>query len=69
MGDSCVPQTTKRLLNIDEVSYFTGISKGTLYNWVSQRKIPFVKCNGLLRFDVEDIERWIEDNKISAREF
>jgi len=64
-----VPQATKRLLSIDELSRFIGISKGTLYNWVSQRKIPFVKCNGLLRFDVDDINRWIEDNKVSVREF
>jgi len=57
MEDSCVPQATKRLLSIDELSHFIGISKGTLYNWVSQRKIPFVKCNGLLRFDVEKYKR------------
>ena len=62
-------ETTKRLLSIDELSHFMGVSKGTLYNWVSQRKIPLVKCNGLLRFDVEDIERWIKDNKVPAREF
>jgi len=38
-----VQQATKRLLSIDELSHHIGIGKGTLYNWVSQRKIEKIK--------------------------
>jgi len=52
----------KILLNIDEASELLGLSKNTIYCWVSRRKIPFTKINGLLRFDVAQLKRWIRRN-------
>lgn len=42
-----------------------------LYSWVSQRRIPFVKCGRLTKFDLKDkdIEQWIEENKIKENKF
>lgn len=54
----------KRLIDIHELSRVTGISVSTLYSWVSQRKIPFVKCGRLTRFDPESIEQWIRENTV-----
>jgi len=55
----------KRLLDIDEASEYLGITKNTLYGMTSQRRIPFVKIGGkMLRFDVQDLDRWIEKKKI-----
>ncbi len=56
--------TKKRLLSINEVSEYLGIKKNTIYTWVSQRKLPYVKCGSLVRFDIIDINKWIEENKI-----
>ncbi len=53
----------RRLLNIDEVAEYTGLSKNTLYAWVCQRRIPFVKVGRLTKFDLKDVDRWIEENK------
>ena len=59
----------KRLINIKELSKFLGVSVNTLYAWVNQHKIPFVKCNGIIRFDMKDIEDWIEENKVATQKF
>jgi excisionase family DNA binding protein len=53
----------KRLLNVDEAAEYTGIKKNTLYSWVCQRRVPFVKCGSRTMFDIKDLERWIEANK------
>jgi len=52
----------KRLIDINELSEYTGLSKNTIYSWVSQRKIPFVKCGRLTKFDLQRIDEWIEEN-------
>jgi excisionase family DNA binding protein len=59
----------KRLIDIHELSRVTGISVSTLYSWVSQRKIPFVKCGRLTKFDVQAIDVWIRKNTVKPRRF
>ena len=54
----------KILINIKELSESLGVSDKTLYGWVHQKRIPFVKVGGLLRFDMKDIEKWIQKNKV-----
>lgn len=52
----------KRLLTIEEASEYLGISKKTLYKWVHERKIPYVKIGRkCLRFDIEKLNKWIEE--------
>lgn len=48
------------LINIDELAARLRIAKGTLYNWVYQRRIPFVKLGRALRFNPAEIERIVE---------
>lgn len=49
------------LLNIKEVAQLTGFSVGTLYHFVSQRRIPFVRISSrCVRFRTQDIEKWLE---------
>ncbi len=57
----------KILINIKELSELTGISIGTLYNWVSQNKICHVKCGRLTKFYLEDIKEWIKKNTIEVK--
>lgn len=50
-----------RLVGVDELARELGISRHTVYSWVSQRRIPFLKVGRLLRFDVRRIEGWLRD--------
>ena len=54
----------RRLLNIQEVSEYTGLSVHTLYGMVSQRRIPYVKAGRLTKFDVRLLDAWIEKNTV-----
>lgn len=47
---------TNCLIDINELSRRLSIAKGTLYNWVSQGKLPFKKIGRCVRFDWDEIE-------------
>jgi excisionase family DNA binding protein len=46
----------KMLIDINELSRRLSIAKGTLYNWVSQGRVPFKKIGRCVRFDWDEIE-------------
>jgi excisionase family DNA binding protein len=51
---------TEELMDVTEAAKFLGISPGTLYHWVSQRRIPVVHFSmRCIRFRRSDIEKWI----------
>ena len=54
----------KRLFNIDELVTYIAVPKGTIYNWISQRKLPFVKMGRRVKFDKQDIDKFIDERKI-----
>ena len=58
---------TRRLLDIKEVSVYTGLSTHTIYTMVSQRRIPFVKLGRLTKFDLYELDRWIASHSVKAR--
>lgn len=56
----------KKLLNIDEVAEYLNVSKPTIYRIVDSRQISFYKIRGSLRFSQEDIDKYLEQNKIDS---
>ncbi len=56
----------KRLITIKEASEYLGISVNTLYSWVSQKKIDYVKMGRLTKFDLRVIDKFIENNSVEA---
>lgn len=50
----------KELMGTKEASEFLGIKKQTLYEWVVQRKIPFIKVGRLTKFRKVDLEAWLD---------
>ncbi len=52
-----------KILNIKELSDILKVKPKTLYQWAELRQIPFLKLNGALRFDFDDIEKWIRSCK------
>jgi excisionase family DNA binding protein len=48
------------LWTVNDVSEFLKLRVGSIYNLVSQRKIPFLKVNGSVRFSPEELEKWIQ---------
>ncbi len=56
----------KRLLTVKEASEYLGIKVNTLYSWVSQKKIDYVKMGRLTKFDIRVLDKYIENNTIEA---
>ncbi len=54
----------RRLFSIKEAAAYTGLSVHTLYTMVSQRRIPFVKVGGALRFDLALLDEWIKQHTV-----
>ena len=59
----------KRLIDINELSEYMDLSISTIYSWVSQRRIPFVKCGRLTKFDLQKIDDWIEESSVEEKKF
>jgi len=49
-----------RLFDIHQAARYTGVSVTTLYKWVSQRKIPHIKMERLIKFDPAELDEWIK---------
>ena len=54
----------KRFLNIKEMSDYIGLTQGTLYVWTSQRRLPYLKVGNRVRFDLQEIEKWLKGKRI-----
>ncbi len=57
----------KLLINVKQLSESTGLSVFTLYSWINQKRIPYVKVGRLVRFDPKKIEKWIEDKTVEEK--
>lgn len=57
----------KQLLDMNETAEYLGISKSTLYEWVIQKKVPFVKVGRLTKFKKEALDTWLEQRTHEER--
>ena len=48
------------LLTVKDMATWLQMKEKTIYAWASQRKIPSVKVNGVIRFDARAIELWLQ---------
>jgi excisionase family DNA binding protein len=48
----------RKLIDIDELSSLWAIPKTTLYNWVNQRRLPYLKLGRCVRFDLAEIDAY-----------
>ena len=56
----------KRYLSPQELSDYTGLSIFTIYLWIRQRKIPFIKKSRLIKFDKNKIDIWFQKDEIKS---
>jgi len=54
---AAAPPDAPLLIDINDLSRRISIPRGTLYNLVYLRRIPFVKRGRSLRFDIEEVLR------------
>ncbi|MBN3038476.1 MAG: helix-turn-helix domain-containing protein [Candidatus Omnitrophica bacterium] len=54
----------KRFLGIKEMAEYLGLTVGTMYVWVCQKKIPYLKVGKLVKFDLKEIENWLKERRV-----
>lgn len=57
----------ERLVNVNRAARFLAVSVSTLYGWVWQRRISFVKLGRAVRFDIADLRKFVKENRVEAR--
>ncbi|HLW31228.1 MAG TPA: helix-turn-helix domain-containing protein [Aequorivita sp.] len=61
------PKETKRYLKSSEVMEMLSISPGTLQNLRINGTLPYSKIGGIILYEEKEIERIMEENKVSSR--
>jgi len=54
----------RKLINVKEVSVYTGLASDTIYTMVSERRIPFLKVGRLVKFSQDLIDAWLKKSTI-----
>ena len=54
----------RRLLTVKEASSYLGRSEAAIYHLVARREISVVRHGRNLRFDVKELDRWIEGDRV-----
>jgi excisionase family DNA binding protein len=56
------------LISVQQLAEKINFAPRTIYRWVSDRRIPFVKMPGNdIRFDKQKIESWIENRTVKSK--
>ena len=53
----------EKLIDPESAAKVLGIKTITVYKWVSERKIPFVKVGGALRFSPVALHDWLRERE------
>lgn len=57
------------LMTAAEAAEFLGIAGGTIYHWVSEKRIPFVRISArCIRFRRRDLESWLSARLVEAQD-
>lgn len=63
MKKNYVKNETSILLNFDDACEFLTLKKSKVRNMVFKNEIPVLRIGRLLRFDKNDLIKWIESKK------
>jgi excisionase family DNA binding protein len=50
-----------RWLSVDEIGEYLGVSKDTVYAWVTQKGMPGHKVGRFWKFKKDDVDNWVRD--------
>lgn len=54
----------RRFFSPLEISQYLGLKLDTIYSWIWQKKIPYHKFGRLVKFDIQEIEKWAAANHV-----
>lgn len=57
----------EKLLSVNQLADILGLRKITIYEWVRNNKIPFIKLGKRVLFYPNDIEEFIKTNRVEGK--
>ncbi|MDQ2726808.1 MAG: helix-turn-helix domain-containing protein [Actinomycetota bacterium] len=54
---------TRRLVPVETAAAYLGVSRATIERLVHRGELPFVKVGGSTRYDVDDLDGYIDTNR------
>ena len=54
-----------RWLSVEEIAQYLGVSKDTVYTWISRKKMPAHKIGRLWKFNKDEVDTWVREGKAS----
>ena len=55
-----------RWLSVDEIAEYLGVSRDTVYNWISERGMPGRKVGRFWKFKRSAVDAWVESGGSDA---
>lgn len=54
-----------RWLSVEEIACYLGVSKDTIYGWITKREMPAHKVGRLWKFKSDEVDSWVRAGKAS----
>jgi len=54
------------LMGIQQAAEYLGLSVGTMYQWRSQRRIPYIKVGWRVKFKKEQLDQWLAERTVQV---
>lgn len=56
-----------RWLSVDEIANYIGVSRDTIYSWLSEKRMPSHKVGKLWKFKLTQVDKWVESGKAAGK--
>ena len=63
-----VSNLEERLVSLEEIAKYLGVSKDTIYLWISNKELPAYKIGRLWKFKISEIDEWVKSGKAADNE-
>ena len=57
-----------RWLSVDEISEYLGVSKDTVYTWISAKVMPAHRVGRLWKFKRDEVDGWVKSGGAADRQ-
>ena len=57
-----------RWLSVEEIAEYLGVSKDTVYAWISKRNMPAHRIGRLWKFKSEEVDEWVRSGGAAENE-
>ncbi|MCI0462785.1 MAG: helix-turn-helix domain-containing protein [Gemmataceae bacterium] len=55
----------ERWLSVDEIATHLGVSRDTVYKWITRKRLPAHKVGKLWKFSTKEVDEWVRSGGAS----